>query len=188
MIDQDFSICTCHECHMSCQSHTRPLDPPDILYTVQTMRLHNTHAYHSSYCPSRHHVFQFNPNHFHGKERHHVPNPYKRKVNLSNISGVTSVAIRQRSTVNTGSLITDAKQLNPGWDGWGMWHVWDRREMHCGFCEETEGRRPIGRSSCNGENGMGVNYIRLAQDRHVAGSCEQGNEAPDFIYVGRLLE
>jgi hypothetical protein len=29
--------------------------------------------------------------------------------------------------------------------------------MRTGFCEETEGRRPLGRSSCNGENGMGVN-------------------------------
>jgi hypothetical protein len=63
---------------------------------------------------------------------------------------------------------------------------------------KPEGKRPLGRPRRSWEDNMkmylqevgcrSMDWIELAQDRQVAGTCECGNEPPGFIKCGGFLD
>jgi hypothetical protein len=79
-----------------------------------------------------------------------------------------------------------------------MWHLWQTGEMRTGFgCEDLREREHFKRPSVNGRiilkwtfmkwNGR-MDWIYLAQDRKVAGSCECGNELSGSINCGEFFD
>jgi hypothetical protein len=91
---------------------------------------------------------------------------------------------RDKVTVDWGDCIMRSWTPHPilfswlnqgGWDGQGMWHVWERLEVRTGFWGKPEGKRPFGRPRHRKDNikmdlqeigcGEGMDSVDLAQDR-----------------------
>jgi len=65
-----------------------------------------------------------------------------------------------------------------------MWHVWGRRAAFRAWMGEPVGKRPLEENI--DEDGReigwdGADWIRLASDRDLSGSCESGNEPSGSI-------
>jgi hypothetical protein len=65
------------------------------------------------------------------------------------------------------------------WGGRDMWHAWEERNVYKVLIGKSEGKRPLGKSRCRWENGIGmdlreigwgsVEWAHLAQDRDRCG-------------------
>jgi hypothetical protein len=74
----------------------------------------------------------------------------------------------------------------------------ERRGAYRALVGKPEGRRPLGRPRRRWEDNIkmdlrevgwgGVDWIHLAQDRQVAGSCVYGDEPSGSIKCGEFLE
>jgi hypothetical protein len=75
----------------------------------------------------------------------------------------------------------------------GEWRV-----MYRVLVGKFEGKRPLGRPRRRWEDNIkvdvqevgcgGMDWIELAQDRQVAGTCESGNEPSGSIKCGEILD
>jgi hypothetical protein len=82
------------------------------------------------------------------------------------------------------------KSRRMSWEG-PVAHMGKRRGAYRVLVGKPEGKRPLGRSRLRWENNIkmdlqemgwkGMDWIDLAHDRRVAGSCECGNETSGFI-------
>jgi hypothetical protein len=72
------------------------------------------------------------------------------------------------------------------------------RGVYRGFVGKPEGKRPLGRPRCRWKNNINMDlqevgcvcmdWIELAQDRLVVGTCECGNEPSGSIKCGKFLD
>jgi hypothetical protein len=102
-----------------------------------------------------------------------------------------------RDLYTSPNIVRAIKSSIMGWAGHVAW-MGRRENVYRVLVGESEGKRSLGRPRRRWEDNNkmdlrevgcgGMNWVELAQDRQVAGTCECGNEPSGSIKCGEFLD